>query len=725
MPIFWNSLDKDPNVILSNGNLSATFSTAYQNVRATIGKSTGKWYWEVKIDSLNGSSYPAIGITTLDFNIDTGYLYTQTHQYTYGYSGRLAGVTFRCKLDMDAKTLQIFQDNVLIKTTTGIAGEVYPTIGETNNGGAFTATANFGDSIFSFIQPIGYKNLSLNTEYILTKNKISLLAIGEAISCEYVATANAAGTFSNFGSASKAEINLAGTNTPNGSFNFVKVDKGLLIADRVIQTGVSWDVLNAAKLIEGRTRCLNDLTDSLATSAFSASSIFSASFSANKAFNNTFDEVNGGWQTPSGTIRDQWLKVDFTNPVAIAMVRFQHDCSETYPNSAIRNFRIESSSDNSNWIIQYVGVGSYGIGMITTAKFTPTGSFRYWRIYIVDNYGGSYIMISEAEMSDTQDLIKLRVPSGGNCFVDEANQRAILNRDLGAYPSHNEWDTYVVNSTLGGKITAGNNAIWNWSNGSTNLNTWTTNSPHSSFGSYSANRVTRGYGSARTFNGTSDYISFTNAVIPLGAKSIKFKIKIPSIPTVYKYIMGNMTDANTQYGFESGIDQNTGKIYFMSANATSNGRIFTLFSSINICDNNWHDIMFTWDGTTTANAVKVYVDDMTTFNNSTTATSQETNAYNTVLNIGRVPNGNGTRNFLGSLDEFKVYNSSNNLVLYLSNEYVTDSSTAAKDMSGNGYDGTVSGTTFTDNAKLNGIGFPPSSTISTTNGFRPVLIYTE
>ena len=32
--------------------------------------------------------------------------------------------------------------------------------------------------------------------------------------------------------------------TPDGNFYFIKVDKGLLIADRVVQTNISWETLN-------------------------------------------------------------------------------------------------------------------------------------------------------------------------------------------------------------------------------------------------------------------------------------------------------------------------------------------------------------------------------------------------------------------------------------------------------------------------------------------------
>ena len=53
---------------------------------------------------------------------------------------------------------------------------------------------------------------------------------------------------------------LAGTNGNSYTFYFIKVDKGLLIADRVTQTSIKWDKLNAENKIQGDTRILFDKT---------------------------------------------------------------------------------------------------------------------------------------------------------------------------------------------------------------------------------------------------------------------------------------------------------------------------------------------------------------------------------------------------------------------------------------------------------------------------------
>ena len=65
MAITWNPSDKSANLTLSNGDLTVahTGSAGFSAVRATESKSSGKWYWEVTIDTI--ASYNIfIGILT-------------------------------------------------------------------------------------------------------------------------------------------------------------------------------------------------------------------------------------------------------------------------------------------------------------------------------------------------------------------------------------------------------------------------------------------------------------------------------------------------------------------------------------------------------------------------------------------------------------------------------------------------------------------------------------
>ncbi|OME55362.1 hypothetical protein BSK59_12850, partial [Paenibacillus odorifer] len=84
------------------------------------------------------------------------------------------------------------------------------------------------------------------------KTKVSDMKLGDYIICKYFAVSSGAvGVFNELGTSIATEIPVSGSATPNGSFYLVKVDKGLLAADRVIQHLISWDALNAGKLIQG------------------------------------------------------------------------------------------------------------------------------------------------------------------------------------------------------------------------------------------------------------------------------------------------------------------------------------------------------------------------------------------------------------------------------------------------------------------------------------------
>ena len=73
--VTWDPANKGPDLVLSNGNLTITHSAAsadWEQVIATLGKSTGKWYFEVAIT--NGSSVVTIGVQdgTESFETYTG-----------------------------------------------------------------------------------------------------------------------------------------------------------------------------------------------------------------------------------------------------------------------------------------------------------------------------------------------------------------------------------------------------------------------------------------------------------------------------------------------------------------------------------------------------------------------------------------------------------------------------------------------------------------------------
>lgn len=162
----WNPSDKGSLVTLSNGNLTAAY-TDYNgsNVRANIGKSAGKWYWEVKVDSVNASASVNIGIWPESRSIST-YIYNTTGVRRFPLT-LAANDILGFRFDADAGTCDVYKNNSLSGAINGspltITELWYPVVGDDNGGGAATFTANFGASAFTYSVPSGY-NAGLYTE---------------------------------------------------------------------------------------------------------------------------------------------------------------------------------------------------------------------------------------------------------------------------------------------------------------------------------------------------------------------------------------------------------------------------------------------------------------------------------------------------------------------------------------------------------------------------------
>jgi hypothetical protein len=171
-PVFatWNPADKDPDVSLSGGNLTATFNGVDNgSCRSTIGKSSGKWFWEVTAVSGWASGDKSItGIMRLADDI-AGQIGYQTNDYGYEPSGVLRhlgsasqvlasytnGDVIGTALDLGALTLRFYKNGVAQGTPQAISAETwFAGCGQSFSAGV--ATANFGATSFAFAVPSGF-----------------------------------------------------------------------------------------------------------------------------------------------------------------------------------------------------------------------------------------------------------------------------------------------------------------------------------------------------------------------------------------------------------------------------------------------------------------------------------------------------------------------------------------------------------------------------------------
>lgn len=171
----WNPSDKSANITLSSGNLKATESLGdggFYAARGTVGKASGKWYWEVTVNALGGGVQ--LGAETSSHTLANfvgsaanGWGYTSTGS-SWDEGTPLAGwaATYTAAdvigvaLDMDSGEISFYKNGVLQGKLTGVSGTVYPAVSAAQSG---AATANFGGSAFTHTIPTGFSALASDT----------------------------------------------------------------------------------------------------------------------------------------------------------------------------------------------------------------------------------------------------------------------------------------------------------------------------------------------------------------------------------------------------------------------------------------------------------------------------------------------------------------------------------------------------------------------------------
>lgn len=161
-PVTWNPYDKGTGVTLSNENLTLSYTTYEDsNVRATVGKNTGKWYWEISCDSTNLSGAVNLGVAYKSVPISS-YIYSGfvNKSALYRDYGNTTGI-YGLALDIEGRTLMISKDGVFITTIVlpeVLIEDLYPIIGDDDGGATATYTANFGASSFAYSIPTDYSS---------------------------------------------------------------------------------------------------------------------------------------------------------------------------------------------------------------------------------------------------------------------------------------------------------------------------------------------------------------------------------------------------------------------------------------------------------------------------------------------------------------------------------------------------------------------------------------
>ncbi|MBD8840367.1 discoidin domain-containing protein [Paenibacillus sp. FSL K6-4396] len=289
------------------------------------------------------------------------------------------------------------------------------------------------------------------------------LEVGKRIRCHFQAsTSGVLGTFSGLGKENSSFIPTSGSiSTPNGDFYFIVVENWngdlRLIADRNVQNLISWDALNKDGMVYGvDTIFERELTPTELQGTPFASTSLDASRTPDKAFDGIVSSSSIYWYSDA-VASVQWIGYDFGAGKERVISRIGlYGFSHTY-NYSPKNFIIQGSNDNANWIdFRTVIDSGVSAGVSSTFDFNNDNAFRYYRIYVTESYRTATVGVVNTGLAEfkfwesdpiiTTKPLSIRLLTGGISPTDKDN----------------EWDKYIVGSTLDGKITAGENSLWNW-----------------------------------------------------------------------------------------------------------------------------------------------------------------------------------------------------------------------------------------------------------------------
>jgi len=178
--VAWDAATHGADITLSNSNYTATRGAAaanWRSVRGASGKSSGKWYWELLIDtSPTAGGHMMLGCATSSQS-QTGYPGDASHGrgyqarpgstplvYASGASGAPnidndnydTGSVVGFALDMDAATFSVYIANILQQTWSSLpAGTWYPCAGLYSSTKQVTLQASL-----TYSPPSGYSQLT-------------------------------------------------------------------------------------------------------------------------------------------------------------------------------------------------------------------------------------------------------------------------------------------------------------------------------------------------------------------------------------------------------------------------------------------------------------------------------------------------------------------------------------------------------------------------------------
>lgn len=337
---------------LSNGKLTIVSITNPSAVRATHGKTAGKWYWEIKFDAGNNTVSNAffIGVANKLFSVSSfngatdirwrvyygnnGNKYPEASAYgTVLAIGDVVGVA----LDVDNGTLEFYKNGVsmgISHTNVKELGEVYPVLGS-NTTASKTVTFNFGARPFSYNVPNGF---------------------------------------------------LAYNNEPSHKILISYGDEHYSIIPEVYATETAVPQMTSNTTPSGR--------------AFSSSVYNTTNYDAWRAFNR-FDDYEG-FVSANGSGGIGYLGYEFEKQIMIFKYIVRSGAHTTYLHELPKDWTFEGSNDGVNWDVLDTQTSKSWTAINTDKEYiidiSKIDNYKMYRLNWTANNGANFTAVNELKM---------------------------------------------------------------------------------------------------------------------------------------------------------------------------------------------------------------------------------------------------------------------------------------------------------------------------------------
>lgn len=166
----------------------------------------------------------------------------------------------------------------------------------------------------------------------------------------------------------------------------------------------------------------------------------------------------------------------------------------------------------------------------------------------------------------------------------------------------------------------------------------------------SVNQISGPHSNSKGYQGTgaSSGITLNTKLIPRGAKTIRFRIYLAAATA--QTLIDETNGSTANYGLY--VTVNTSRI--INFQIMNGGSAIVNINSATIPLTTWTDVIFTWDGTTKANRVRVYVNGNLSNQGTATATQASLEPTNNTVLLNRAPIS--TAGGTAAISEIEVYN---------------------------------------------------------------------